>query len=215
MAWIVLAFDGEDAEAPARREAVRGRHLGVISAMAADGRLALGVPLMESDGRIAGSLMVLAAEAEADRDAYLAEEPFAREGVWARIDAMPFRIAPLPYRPLPGPGRPVPTARTHTVVVAMDGSDAEAPARRLAARPAHFARVAPAAARGELTLGGAVLDAPGGQMIGSVAVTAHATDEAARAFWNDDPYVTDGVWRDLRLWGTRIAPLPYRPLPNG
>jgi uncharacterized protein YciI len=127
---------------------------------------------------------------------------------------MPFRIAPLPYRALPGPGTPLPTARTHTVVVAMDGSDAEAPARRMAARPAHFARVTPAAERGELTLGGAVLDAPGGQMIGSVAITAHATDEAARAFWNDDPYVTDGVWRDLRIWGTRIAPLPYRPLPD-
>jgi hypothetical protein len=40
--------------------------------MAADGRLALGVPLIERDGRIAGSLMVLAGETEADRDAYLA-----------------------------------------------------------------------------------------------------------------------------------------------
>ncbi|WP_019014685.1 YciI family protein [Elioraea tepidiphila] len=214
MAWIVLAFDGEDVEAPARRASARERHLAALNAMAADGRLALGVPLIERDGRIAGSLMVLSGETEADRDAYLAEEPFAREGVWTRIDAMPFRIALLPYRALPGPGTPLPTARTHTVVVAMDGSDAEAPARRMAARPAHFARVTPAAERGELTLGGAVLDAPGGQMIGSVAITAHATDEAARAFWNDDPYVTDGVWRDLRIWGTRIAPLPYRPLPG-
>lgn len=214
MAWIVLAFDGEDAEAPARRAAARERHLGVIAAMAADGRLALGVPLIERDGRIAGSLMVLAGDAQSDLDAYLAEEPFAREGVWTRIDAMPGRIAPLPYRPLPGPGTPMPTARTHTVVLAMDGSDDAAVERRMAARPAHFARVGPAAERGELTLGCAVLDAPDGRMIGSVAITAHATDEAARRFWNDDPYVTGDVWRDLRIWGTRIAPLPYRPLPG-
>lgn len=130
MAWIVLAFDGEDAEAPARRAAARARHLAVLEAMAADGRLALGVPLIERDGRIAGSLMVLSGETEADRDAYLAEEPFAREGVRTRIDATPFRIAPLPCRTLPGPGTPMPTSRTHTVVVAMDGSDPEAPARR-------------------------------------------------------------------------------------
>lgn len=214
MAWIVLAFDGEDADAPARRAASRERHLGVIAAMAADGRLALGVPLIERDGRIVGSLMVLAGDRQSDLDAYLAEEPFARERVWTRIDAMPFRIAPLPYRPLPGPGVPLPTARTHTVVLAMDGSDDAAVERRMVARPAHMARITPCAERGELTLGGAVLDAPEGRMIGSVAVTAHATDEAARRFWNDDPYVTEGVWRDLRIWGTRVAPLPYRPLPG-
>ena len=78
MAWIVLGFDGTDAEAPARRAAVRERHLGVIGAMAADGRLALGVPLFEPDGRVAGSLMVLSGEAPAALEAYLAEEPFAR-----------------------------------------------------------------------------------------------------------------------------------------
>jgi uncharacterized protein YciI len=214
MAWIVLAFDGTDAEAPARRAAARERHLAVIAAAAADGRLALGVPLFESDGRVAGSLMVLSGEAQSDLDAYLAEEPFARDGVWTRIDAMPGRIAPLPYRPLPAPGAPMPTERTHTVIVAMDGTDEGAVARRMAVRPAHMARIAPCAERGELTLGCAVLDAPGGHMIGSVVVTPHATDQAARRFWNDDPYVTDGVWRDLRIWGTRIAPLPYRPLPR-
>mgnify|MGYP002622025249 CR=1 FL=1 len=215
MAWIVLAFDGEDAEAPGRRAAARDRHIALITRMAEDGRLALGVPLRERDDRTAGSLMVLSGDAQSDLDAYLAEEPFAREGVWTRIDAMPGRIAPLPYRPLPGPGTPMPTARTHTVVLAMDGTDDTAVERRMAVRPAHIARARPAAERGELTFGCAVLDAPDGRMIGSVAVTAHATDAAARAFWNDDPYVTDGVWRDLRIWGTRIAPLPYRPLPSG
>lgn len=214
MAWIVLGFDGEDAGAAGRRAAARERHLAVIAAVAADGRLALGVPLIEGDGRVAGSLMVLSGDTQSDLDAYLAEEPFARDGVWTRIDAMPGRIAPLPYQALPAPGAKMPTARTHTVTVAMDGTDEEAVARRMAARPAHMARVGPAAERGELTLGCAVLDAPDGRMIGSVAVTAHATDQAARRFWNDDPYVTDGVWRDLRIWGTRLAPLPYRPLPR-
>lgn len=214
MAWIVLGFDGTDAEAPARRAAARERHLAVITPMAADGRLALGVPLFEPDGRVAGSLMVLSGEAPAALEAYLGEEPFAREGVWQRTDTMPGRIAPLPYRPLPGPGAPLPSARTHTVIVAMDGSDEGAVQRRLAARPAHMERVAPAAAAGVLTLGCAVLDAPGGTMIGSVAVTAHATDAEARAFWEPDPYVQQDVWRDLRIWGTRIAPLPYRPLPG-
>lgn len=130
------------------------------------------------------------------------------------MEVHPFRIAPLPYRPLPQPGTPVATSRTHTVITAMDGTDAGAPDRRLAARQAHMARVAPMAAHGTLALGGAILDAPGGRMIGSIAVTAHASDAAAQEWMAADPYVTGGVWRDIHLHGTRFAPLPYRPLPG-
>ena len=51
-------------------------------------------------------------------------------------------------------------------------------------------------------------------MIGSIAVTAHADDAAARAWMGEDPYVTGDVWREVALHGTRFAPLPYRPLPG-
>lgn len=214
MGYAVLAYDGEDEGALARRMAVRDRHLEVITAWAADGRLALGVPLFTNEGRIAGSLMLLEVPDQAGLDAYLAAEPFAREKVWQRITVHPFRIAPLPYRPLPQPGTPMATGRTHTVVIAMDGRDPGALDRRLKVREAHFARVRPMAADGTLAVGGAILDAPEGRMIGSIAVTAHATDEAARAWMAEDPYVTGDVWRDVTLYGTRFAPLPYRPLPG-
>jgi uncharacterized protein YciI len=215
MGYAVLAFDGEDEEAPARRMAVRDRHLAVLEGWTRDGRLAFGTPLIAADGRALGSLMVLEVPDRAGLDAYLAAEPFNEGGVWRRVTAHPFRIAPLPYRPLPGPGAPLSPVRTHTVILAMDGADEGALARRLAVREAHMARVRPMAADGTLTLGGAILDAPdGGRMIGSVAVTAHATDEAARAWMAEDPYVTGGVWRDVALYGTRLAPLPYRPLPG-
>ena len=214
MGYAVLAYDGEDDGALARRMAVRDRHLEVITAWAADGRLALGVPLFTDEGRIAGSLMLLEVPDQAGLDAYLAAEPFAREKVWQRVTVHPFRIAPLPYRPLPQPGTPMASSRTHTVIIAMDGRDPGALDRRLKVREAHFARVRPMAADGTLAMGGAILDAPEGRMIGSIAVTAHATDEAARAWMAEDPYVTGDVWRDITLYGTRFAPLPYRPLPG-
>jgi len=214
MGYAVLAYDGEDDGALARRMAVRDRHLEVITAWAADGRLALGVPLFTNEGRIAGSLMLLEVPDQAGVDAYLAAEPFAREKVWQRVMVHPFRIAPLPYRPLPQPGTPMASSRTHTVIIAMDGRDPGALDRRLKVREAHFARVRPMAADGTLAMGGAILDAPEGRMIGSIAVTAHATDEAARAWMAEDPYVTGDVWRDITLYGTRFAPLPYRPLPG-
>ncbi len=213
MGYAIIAWDGTEAAAPARRAAARDRHLAVIAEWAAAGRLALGVPLFTPDWQPAGSLMVLEVLDQAGLDAYLAAEPYNTLGVWRQVTAHPFRIAPLPYRPLPQPGAAVAAARTHTVIVAMDGTDAEAPARRLAVRQAHMARVAPLAADGTLALGGAILDAAGARMSGSIAVTAHTTDAAARAWTAADPYVTGGVWRDIALHGTRFAPLPYRPLP--
>lgn len=210
MGYAIIAWDGPD---PERRMAVRDRHLAVITRWAADGRLALGVPLFTPEWKPAGSLMVLEVPDKAGLDAYLAEEPFAVEGVWARWTAHPFRIAPLPYRPLPQPGEPIAASRTHTVIVAMDGTDAAAPARRAAVREQHLARVVPAAKDGTLALGGAILDDAGG-MRGSIAVTRHASDEAARAWMAEDPYVTGGVWQDIALHGTRFAPLPYQDLPS-
>ena len=210
MGYAIIAWDGPD---PAKRAATRDRHLAVITRWAEEGRLALGVPLFTPGWKPAGSLMVLEVPDKAGLDAYLAEEPFAVEGVWSQWTAHPFRIAPLPYRPLPQPGETISATRTHTVIVAMDGTDAEAPARRAAARPAHIDRVGPMAADGTLALGGAILD-EAGTMRGSIAVTRHATDEAARAWLAADPYVTGGVWKDVTLHGTRFAPLPYRPLPG-
>ncbi|WP_232474702.1 YciI family protein [Neoroseomonas rubea] len=210
MGYAIIAWDGPD---PSRRAAARDRHLAVITRWAEDGRLALGVPLFTPEWQPAGSLMVLTVPDRAGLDAYLAEEPFAVQGVWARWTAHPFRIAPLPYRPLPRPGEPISATRTHTVIVAMDGTDAEAPARRAAVREAHLARVQPMAADGTLAMGGAVLD-EGGAMRGSIAVTRHASDETARAWLAEDPYVAGDVWRDISLHGTRFAPLPYRALPG-
>ncbi|MCA3301886.1 MAG: hypothetical protein INF98_06925 [Roseomonas sp.] len=147
--------------------------------------------------------------------AYLAEEPFSVEGVWGDIRILPFRIATLPYQRLPKPGDPVTSTRTHTVAIAYDGTDAEAPARRQAARDAHIARMQPIAADGTLAVGGAILDETGQRMIGSITVTRHANDEAARAWMAEDPYVKGGVWQDITLHATRLAALPYRPLPGG
>lgn len=209
MTTAILAFDGTDAEAPARRAAVRDAHVAFITAEAEAGRLLLGLPLHDEAGRGRGSLMMIAG-GPAERDAYLASEPFRQSGIWQKVESHPFRIAPLPY------GRwPVATAqgRTHTITIAWDGTDAEAPDRRLAARPGHFARMQPMATDGTLMFGGAILD-EAGAMRGSIAVTRHATHEAARAWMAPDPYITGDVWRDISVFGTVFRPLPYWPLPH-
>ena len=204
---LVLARAASDAGT--RIGAVRAAHLALIGPMAAAGELILGVPLLDEAGGYRGSLMLVAPGA---LDRYLEAEPFRREGIWESEAVHPFRVAPLPYRALPD--APMPEHPTHAIAIAWDGRDADAPARRLSVRDAHLARVRPAALDGTLTLGGAILDAPGGGMIGSVAITAHPGLDAARAWWAGDPYVTGGVWQRVEWHATRIAPLPYHALPG-
>lgn len=100
------------------------------------------------------------------------------------------------------------------VVILHDGRDAGALERRLAARPRHFERVRPLAAEGEVVFGGAILDAPEGGMVGSVVVLDLPDEAAVRAWLAEDPYMREGVWKDVTILPFRIAPLPYRPLPG-
>lgn len=222
MAFVIIAHDAPDSLE--RRMAVRPRHLEVIEAWARDGRLVLAGPLLTADGMPRGSIMVLDVPDQAGVRDYLAAEPFATGSVWEEVEVHPFRIAPLPYRPLPGapgaanaitgePATPPPPLYGFAVI-ARDGTDERAQDRRLAARPRHFARVESHARDGRLVMGGAILDAPEGRMIGSVAVLALPDEAAARAWLAEDPYVTEQVWHDIALHPFRVAPLPYRPLPG-
>lgn len=100
------------------------------------------------------------------------------------------------------------------VVIARDGGDAEAPQRRMATRPRHMARIAPCAEKGEILAGVALLDRPEGTMVGSLMVVDLPDEAAVRAWLADDPYMQEGVWKDITILPGRIAPLPYRPLPG-
>ena len=213
MTTAILAFDGMDGAAASRRAAARDAHVAFITAEAAAGRLLLGLPLHDEEGRSLGSLMIIDGDAAAC-EAYLAAEPFAQQDVWRRLATSPFRIAPLPYAPWPATDAPAPQGRTHTITIAQDGSDDEAPARRQAVRPAHLARVRPMAADGTLLFGGAMLDATGERMVGSITVTRHVTDAEARTWMAADPYITGGVWQNVMLFGTTLRPLPYKALPD-
>jgi uncharacterized protein YciI len=91
------------------------------------------------------------------------------------------------------------------LIVARDGEDAGAEARRLAARPAHLENAARLQARGHLLLGGALVD-DAGRMIGSACVAQFATRAELDDWLRTDPYVTGGVWQDIEVMPYRVAP---------
>lgn len=102
MLFLIIGRDGRDAAAPGRRMAARPAHLERVAPMAADGTLVVGGALLDAAGDMVGSAAVIDVPDEAAARAWIAEDPYAKQGVWQDIEIHPYRIAPLPYRPLPG-----------------------------------------------------------------------------------------------------------------
>lgn len=89
------------------------------------------------------------------------------------------------------------------IVIARDGADPEAKARRATVRPTHLERIRPLVEAGNIMVGGAILDDEG-DMVGSVLLTDFESREAFDAWIDNDPYVTGGVWKDIEV-------RPFRP----
>jgi uncharacterized protein len=90
------------------------------------------------------------------------------------------------------------------VVIAHDGTDAAALDRRMSVREAHLRNVAPLVEKGELVLGGAILD-DAGKMVGSVAILDFPDQAAFDQWLNNDPYVTGKVWQKIEVKPFRTA----------
>jgi uncharacterized protein YciI len=212
MDMLLIAGDGGDAGAPARRAAAHARHLANIRAHAADGWLLMSGPRLRADGSIAGSLQVSRLPDRDAMNAYLAREPFALEGVWTGWDLLDLRLAALPWAPQPGRAGAEPGPLHAFAVIARDGPGAQA--RRLAARSRHFARLSGEVAAGRVRLGGAILDGPDGAMMGSLLALALPDEVAVQAWLEEEPYVAEGVWENVRIERWRIGAQPYPPLPG-
>ncbi len=90
------------------------------------------------------------------------------------------------------------------VVIAHDGTDAEAPGRRQSAREAHLEGARRLKDTGAIVTGGALLD-EAGAMTGSVVIADFESRAALDAWLASDPYVTGDVWRRIEVHPFRVA----------
>ncbi len=95
MQFLLLAHDGTDKDAKARRAAVRPAHFAGIAPMVERGELRAAGALLDDAGDMIGSLVLAEFPSRADLDAWLAREPYVTEGVWKKIEIKPFRLAVL------------------------------------------------------------------------------------------------------------------------
>ena len=82
MQFIVKAYDGEGMLE--KRMAVRPRHLEGMKKLGKHIVCAGG--LLDEEGRMKGSVLILDFESRDALDAYLAAEPYAAEGVWEKVE---------------------------------------------------------------------------------------------------------------------------------
>jgi len=82
MHFLVKAYDGEGMLE--KRLMVRPRHLEGMARLGAHVICAGG--LLDSSGKMKGSVLVLDFADRSELDAYLADEPYVQEQVWERIE---------------------------------------------------------------------------------------------------------------------------------
>ncbi len=92
------------------------------------------------------------------------------------------------------------------VVTAIDFTDTDALARRMANREAHLASVRQMIADGKFLSGGAILDASE-KMIGSTLHLEFPDRANLEQHIQSDPYITGKVWEHVDIKVAKLVPL--------
>ena len=90
------------------------------------------------------------------------------------------------------------------VVTAYDYTDSEAQQRRMDVRPHHLDKVRELKENGNYIAGGAILNAEE-KMIGSVMIVQFENDEKMQEWYDNEPYITLGVWKSIEIKPFRVA----------
>ena len=82
MQFVIKAYDGEGKLS--KRMQVRPRHLENMSKI--NGKVICAGGLLDEEGKMKGSLMVMEFESRAVLEDYLKSEPYITDGVWEKFD---------------------------------------------------------------------------------------------------------------------------------
>lgn len=94
MQFLLTAFDGTDTGAVARRMRARPAHVALGDEMVAARTMLFGTAILDDDGTMIGSMLVLDLPSRADVDSWLEIEPYVTGKVWERIDVRPCQVGP-------------------------------------------------------------------------------------------------------------------------
>ena len=93
--YMVIGKDGYDAEAPERRASARPMHLEGAKALKASGNLITACAMLNDEGNMIGSVMIMEFEDDFALKAYLDNEPYIKQSVWQDVEVKPIKVANL------------------------------------------------------------------------------------------------------------------------
>ena len=99
MQFMIIGRDGTDADAPARRQAVRPTHLAGIQPFVDAGNILMGGAILDDGGTMVGSVILADFPSREELDAWLDRDPYITGGVWQEVEVAPFRVAVGSWKP--------------------------------------------------------------------------------------------------------------------
>ncbi len=93
MHYVIHAYDSTDEAAMQRRLTARPLHFDRARKLKADGNFVLGGALLDPEGQMIGSMMLVDFDDETQLKAWLDTDPYVTGRVWEKIDVKPFRMA--------------------------------------------------------------------------------------------------------------------------
>ncbi|HEK21403.1 MULTISPECIES: YciI family protein [unclassified Mucilaginibacter] len=91
--YLVTAYDFTDEGAYERRMNVRPHHLDGAKELKESGNYVFAGAMLDDDGRMIGSVMILQFESEEQLEAWKQREPYITQQVWETVDVKPFKVA--------------------------------------------------------------------------------------------------------------------------
>jgi uncharacterized protein len=94
MQFMILAYDATDDGAMDRRMAAREAHLANVAAHKAKGHMHMGAALLDDDGKMIGSIMIVEFGTRADCEHWVNNDAYVTGKVWQDIKIAPCKVAP-------------------------------------------------------------------------------------------------------------------------
>jgi uncharacterized protein YciI len=93
--YLVTAYDYTDAEAFQRRMAARPHHVDGAKALKASGNFLIGGAMLNEEGKMIGSTMIVQFETDEEMEAWKQNDPYISQKVWESVDVKPFKVADI------------------------------------------------------------------------------------------------------------------------
>ncbi len=94
MQFVLTAYDGKDQEALERRLSARKEHIELGDKLVASGNMLYGVAILDDEGKMIGSVVILDFPSRKELESWLAIEPYVVSNVWQDVEIKPCKVGP-------------------------------------------------------------------------------------------------------------------------